>query len=161
MNIIWIGSLCPQKITHNRMLLFGIILLKHDRHFGYWNQSLEHVHARLLPRLSRSWTVLLPSVTYAKPITSITVVLLPFVTYLLTLSLLNIVWECGLSLTGTIHNPLTTNCEYGNVISNFTNGGENLYHVSCYGLLKDKSHKRTYTCTVVYFQYRKCIAAGG
>jgi hypothetical protein len=35
-------------------------------------------------RLSWSWTVLLPSDTYRKPITSITVVLLPFVTYLLT-----------------------------------------------------------------------------
>jgi hypothetical protein len=43
------------------------------------------MHAHLLPRLSRSWTVLLPSDTYRKPITSITTVLLPFVTYLLTL----------------------------------------------------------------------------
>jgi hypothetical protein len=39
----------------------------------------------LLPRLSWSWTVLLPSDTYIKPITSITTVLHPFVTYLLTL----------------------------------------------------------------------------
>jgi hypothetical protein len=37
--------------------------------------------------LSRSWTVLLPSDTHRKPITSITAVLLPFVTYLLNLSL--------------------------------------------------------------------------
>jgi hypothetical protein len=29
------------KITHNRMLLFGIILLKHGRHFDYWNQNLN------------------------------------------------------------------------------------------------------------------------
>jgi hypothetical protein len=43
----------------------------------------EHSHAHLLPRLS--WTVLLPSDTNRKPITSITAVLLPFVTYLLTL----------------------------------------------------------------------------
>jgi hypothetical protein len=44
----------------------------------------EHAHARLLPRVS--WTVLLPSDTNRKPITSITDVLLPFVTYLLTLT---------------------------------------------------------------------------
>jgi hypothetical protein len=43
-------------------------------------------HARLIPRLSGSWTVLLPSDPHRTPITSITVVLLPFVTYLLTLS---------------------------------------------------------------------------
>jgi hypothetical protein len=42
------------------------------------------VHAYLLHRLSWSWTVLLPSDTQRKPITSITAVLLPFVTYLLT-----------------------------------------------------------------------------
>jgi hypothetical protein len=45
----------------------------------------EHAHARLLPRLSWSWTVLLGSDTHRKPITSITAVLLPSVTYLLTL----------------------------------------------------------------------------
>jgi hypothetical protein len=39
----------------------------------------------LLPRLSWSWTVLVPSDTYTKSIMSITAVLLPFVTYLLTL----------------------------------------------------------------------------
>jgi hypothetical protein len=38
-----------------------------------------------LPRLSWSWTLLLPSDTDRKYITSITAVLLPFVTYLLTL----------------------------------------------------------------------------
>jgi hypothetical protein len=32
--------LCPQK-THNRTLFFGRILLKHSRHFGYWNQPLN------------------------------------------------------------------------------------------------------------------------
>jgi hypothetical protein len=39
-----------------------------------------------LPRTSWSWTVLLPIDTHTKPITSVTAVLLPFVTYLLTLS---------------------------------------------------------------------------
>jgi hypothetical protein len=43
------------------------------------------VHARLLPGLSWSCTVLLPSDTHRKAIMSITAVLLPFVTYLLTL----------------------------------------------------------------------------
>jgi hypothetical protein len=50
----------------------------------------KHEHARLLPRLSWSWTVLLPNDTHGKPITSITAVLLPFMTYLLTL--LCILW---------------------------------------------------------------------
>jgi hypothetical protein len=45
----------------------------------------EYVHSRLVPRLSWSWTVLLPSDTHIKPITTITAVLLPFLTYLLTL----------------------------------------------------------------------------
>jgi hypothetical protein len=39
------------------------------------------VHARLLPRLSRSCTLLLPNDIHRKPITSITAVLLPFVTF--------------------------------------------------------------------------------
>jgi hypothetical protein len=47
--------------------------------------SSEHEHARLLHTLSWSWTVLLPSDTHRKPIASITAVLLPLVTYLLTL----------------------------------------------------------------------------
>jgi hypothetical protein len=47
--------------------------------------ACEHAHAHLLPRLCWSWNVLLPSDIYRKPITSITAVLLPFVTYLLTL----------------------------------------------------------------------------
>jgi hypothetical protein len=45
----------------------------------------EHAHARLLLRLSRSWSVLLPSDTHRKPIMFITPVTPPFVTYLLTL----------------------------------------------------------------------------
>jgi hypothetical protein len=40
MNILFIGSFCPLK-THNRTLLFGNILLKHSRHFGYWNQPMN------------------------------------------------------------------------------------------------------------------------
>jgi hypothetical protein len=45
----------------------------------------EHAHARLLPSLSWSWTVLLPSDTHRKTITSIAAVLLPRLTCLLTL----------------------------------------------------------------------------
>jgi hypothetical protein len=48
----------------------------------------EYAHVYLLPRLSWSWTVLLPSDTNRKPITSIATVLPPFVTYLLTLLIL-------------------------------------------------------------------------
>jgi hypothetical protein len=80
MNILCIESFCPQKM-HNRTVLLGSTL-KHGRHFDYWKQP---AHTRLLPRLSCSWTVLLPSDTHRKPITSITAVLLPLVTYLLTL----------------------------------------------------------------------------
>jgi hypothetical protein len=35
MNILCIESFCPQKKTHNRMLLFGSKILKHGRHFDY------------------------------------------------------------------------------------------------------------------------------
>jgi hypothetical protein len=45
----------------------------------------EHVRACLLPWLSWRWTVPLPSDTNIKPTASITAVLLPFVTYLLSL----------------------------------------------------------------------------
>jgi hypothetical protein len=53
----------------------------------FWVQkpASEHAHARLLRRLSWSWTVLLASDAHKEPITSITAVLLPFVYCLLTL----------------------------------------------------------------------------
>jgi hypothetical protein len=53
--------------------------------FWLLNPASEHAHSRLLPTLSWSWTVVLPSDTHRKPNTSITAVLLPCVTYLLTL----------------------------------------------------------------------------
>jgi hypothetical protein len=71
-NILGTESFYPQKT-----LLFGIIVLKHGRHFINKPVS-ELAHARLLPRLSWSWTVLLPGDTHRKPITSITAVLLLF-----------------------------------------------------------------------------------
>jgi hypothetical protein len=84
MNILWIEYFCPQK-THNRTLLLGRTQLKHRRHFDYWNNSLN-MCMRVCYLDSWSWTVLLPSDTHRKPITSIAVALFPFVTYLLTVS---------------------------------------------------------------------------
>jgi hypothetical protein len=52
--------------------------------FWLLKSAFEREHARLLPRLSWSWTVLLSSDTHRKLIISITAVLLPFLTYLLT-----------------------------------------------------------------------------
>jgi hypothetical protein len=54
-----------------------------------YKKSLGNAHSALcstLPRLSWSWTVLLPSDTHTIRITPITAVLLPSVTYLLTLA---------------------------------------------------------------------------
>jgi hypothetical protein len=82
-SIVCIGSFYHKK-RHNKSLLFGSILFKHGRHFDFWKSASEDAHACLLPRLSWSCAVLLSSDTHRKPITSITDVLLPFVTYLLT-----------------------------------------------------------------------------
>jgi hypothetical protein len=73
MNILCIDSFCPQN-PHNRRLLFGSTLLKHGRHFGYWNQPLNMRISYL--GLSWSWAVMPTSDIYRKPITSNTVVLL-------------------------------------------------------------------------------------
>jgi hypothetical protein len=58
MNILYIESFSPQK-THSRMLIFGIIHLLARLPFCLLKPASEHVHARLLPKLSWSWTVLL------------------------------------------------------------------------------------------------------
>jgi hypothetical protein len=52
--------------------------------FWLLKSAFEHAHARRLSRLSWSWTALLPNDTHRKPITCITIVLLPFVTHILT-----------------------------------------------------------------------------
>jgi hypothetical protein len=39
-NVLCIESFCPQ-ITQKWITLFGDILLKHCRHFDYWNQHLK------------------------------------------------------------------------------------------------------------------------
>jgi hypothetical protein len=84
MNILCIEYFCPQKkcttelcpsVVHTSST-FTILTCK---------PVSEHAQVRLLPGLSWSWTVLLPSDTHRKPVTSIIVVLLAFVTYLLTL----------------------------------------------------------------------------
>jgi hypothetical protein len=83
MNNICTETFCPRK-THNRTLFVGSVLLKYGHHFDYWNQPLN-MRMRVCYLLSWSWTVLLPSDTDRKHITSITAVLLQFVTYLLPL----------------------------------------------------------------------------
>jgi hypothetical protein len=80
MNIICIQSFCPQQ---NAALRY----YTPQTWSPFWllKPASEHAHARLLPRVSWSWTVLQPSDTHREPITSITAVLLQFVTYGLTI----------------------------------------------------------------------------
>jgi hypothetical protein len=67
--------LLPTK-KHSRTLFFVSIPLKHGRHFDYWNQPLN-MHMRIC-------YLCCYLVTYRKSIMSITAVLFPFVSYLLT-----------------------------------------------------------------------------
>jgi hypothetical protein len=78
-NILYIESFCPQK-THTESCSS---LVHSSSTVAIWllKSTSEHAHVRPLPRLSWSSTVLLPSDTHRKPISSITAVLLPFVTY--------------------------------------------------------------------------------
>jgi hypothetical protein len=92
MTKLYIESFYPQK-THNNPA-FRYHTPQAPSPFWLLNPSSEHAHARLLPRPSWSWTVLLPSNTHRKPITSIAVVFLPFVAYLLTLPRFSMgVWD--------------------------------------------------------------------
>jgi hypothetical protein len=75
--------LLPTKM-YNRTLLFGSILLWYGRHFDYWHQPLN-MRMCVCYLDTWNWTVLLPSDTHREAITSITTVLLPSVTCLLTL----------------------------------------------------------------------------
>jgi hypothetical protein len=68
---------------HNRMLLFISVLLKHGRHFDYWNQPLN-MHMRVCYLDCYEAGLCCYLVMHRKPITSITAVLFPFMTYLLT-----------------------------------------------------------------------------
>jgi hypothetical protein len=91
LNIICIESFCPQNAQQHVALRYYAPQARPP----CWllKPTSEHEHARLLPRRSWNWTVLLPSGTHRKPITSITAVLLPSVTCLLALV---IEWERSL-----------------------------------------------------------------
>jgi hypothetical protein len=83
MNILCNEFFCPQRKQKNAALRYYTPQARWP--FLLFKLPFEHGHAHLISRLSWSWTVLLPSVTYRKPDTSITAVSLPFLSYLLTL----------------------------------------------------------------------------
>jgi hypothetical protein len=87
-NISFLISFALSPFAHKKVAHQNAALRWYTRQsrppFWLLKPASEHAHARLPPRLSWSCTVLLPSDTHRKPITSITAVLLPFVTYLLT-----------------------------------------------------------------------------
>jgi hypothetical protein len=81
-NILWIKSCCAQK-RNNITLLFGSINLKHGRHFDSWNQPLTmRMCVCYLDCHEAGLCCYL--VIHMENLLSITAVLLPFVTYLLT-----------------------------------------------------------------------------
>jgi hypothetical protein len=85
MDILCTEFFCLQKKKQNRTLLCGSTLLKHGRHLDHWNQPLNmRIHICYLDCHEVGLCCCL--VTYIKPIVSITAVLLPFVTHLLTLT---------------------------------------------------------------------------
>jgi hypothetical protein len=84
MNILCIVSFSSHTKTHNWTLLFGSVHLKNGRHFDHWNQPLNMFMCICYLDFHDVGIVLLPSDKHIKPIMSITGVLLPFVTYLLT-----------------------------------------------------------------------------
>jgi hypothetical protein len=71
--------------THNWMLLFDNTLLKHGRHFDYWNQPLNMRMCVCYLHRHASGLCCYLVIHIENLITSITAVLLPCVTYLLTL----------------------------------------------------------------------------
>jgi hypothetical protein len=75
MNILCIESFWPQKNSQQNAALRYYTQARSP--FWILKAASEYAHAHLLPRLSWSRTVLLPSDTNIKPITSITTVLLP------------------------------------------------------------------------------------
>jgi hypothetical protein len=84
---LWI-SFALSSFAHKKNAQYNVALRYYNKaRSPCWllKPASELAHVPLLPRLSWSRTVLLPSDTHRKPITSITAVLLPFVSYLLTL----------------------------------------------------------------------------
>jgi hypothetical protein len=86
MNILFIESFCPQK-KRTPERCSSVVCFATTIAISLMKSASEYAHGRLLPRLSWSWTVLLPIGTHRRPITSITTILLPFMNYLLTLPL--------------------------------------------------------------------------
>jgi hypothetical protein len=83
MNILCIESSCTQK-TRKRTLIFGSTFLKRGPHFDYWNQLLNMRMRVCYLDSHEAGLCCYLVITHRKPITTITVVLLPFVTYLLS-----------------------------------------------------------------------------
>jgi hypothetical protein len=83
MNNLCIEYFGPQKSTTERCS--SVVHPQARSSFWLLKQDSEHAHVYLWTRLSWNWTVLLPSDTYRKPVTSITAILLPSVTYFSTL----------------------------------------------------------------------------
>jgi hypothetical protein len=83
MNNLYIESFYPPENAQQNAALW-YYTLQAQSPLLLLKPASEHAHVRLLPRLW-SWTVLLPSDTHRKHITSITAVFLPFVIYLLIL----------------------------------------------------------------------------
>jgi hypothetical protein len=82
MNILCIESFCPERKRTTERCSSA----EHPQTQSlFWLLKPAAEHAHLIPRLSWSWTVLLPSDTHRKPFMFITAVLLPFVSNLLTL----------------------------------------------------------------------------
>jgi hypothetical protein len=80
---LWI-YFASSHFAHNRTLLFSSVLLKHGRHFDYWNEPL-HICMCICYLKCHDDELCCYLVTHRKPTKSITIVLLPFITYLLTL----------------------------------------------------------------------------
>jgi hypothetical protein len=84
MSILCIKSYCLKNLTRERCS--SVVYILKTSPFWLLKLASEHAHARLLPRLSWSWTMLLPSDTYRNPVTSIIADIHQFMTYSLTLA---------------------------------------------------------------------------
>jgi hypothetical protein len=72
MNILCTESFCPQKKNSTTECCSSMVHPQAWLPFWLLKPASEHVHVRLLPRLSWTWTVLLPNDIHRKPVTSIT-----------------------------------------------------------------------------------------
>jgi hypothetical protein len=97
-NILCIYSFCPHKKSVQQNAALRQYNTQALSPFWLLKPASEHVYACLIPRLTWTWTVLLPSDTHRKPVTSTMAILLPFVTYLLT--------SLRIILTSTYRSPI-------------------------------------------------------